>query len=99
MQGTRVDPARPPDARVGGDVRVALEQVVELLAGEELLAKAIVVAVQHCDALAVEREVGHRTEAGDADLVRITRETGTVPIRVAPNERGLCTREFIDDLL
>src|SRR5262249_48064111 len=49
MERTRIDHARPPSAVLGGDVRVAVEEIVVLVAFLELAEKPLVISVGEGD--------------------------------------------------
>ena len=74
VQCAGVDDTRAADVLVAGDVGVALEHVVVVLAGEQALLEAVVVAVGDGDLFAVETQAPQRAPAGDADLLGVTLE-------------------------
>src|SRR5690242_4766001 len=96
MQRAGVDDTRAAEHLVSADMRVPLEQVIELLGIEELFLQAVIVAVDDGDALAGERKLGVVAEALHAELLRIARKLHAIPVVVAEDEEAGEPGEMID---
>jgi hypothetical protein len=99
MHRARVDVANSVNGLIARDVRVAVQQILEMLCGDDLLQDERLIAMRHRDSASAQFKIGQIAVTGKADIFRVTSEMLTIKITISPDEGKWQTGQQIKDRL